>query len=560
MLETILMKMIRIITTIVFGFSTMLAVAQSDLSKSLENFNTLMYHIDRLYVDSVDSKAVIEKAMIKVLEDLDPHSVYIPAKELKKMEEPLVGNFEGVGIQFNILRDTIFVVATIAGGPSEKIGIRAGDKIILVGTDTVAGIGIQNSDVMKYLRGDKGTVVQVGIKRKDVKELLKFDITRDKIPLYSLDASYMATPDIGYIKLNRFSSTTVQEFTDAVADLKKQGMKNLILDLQGNGGGYLSAAVGLADELLSNDKLLVYTEGRYYPKETYNAKSKGCFENGKLAVLVDESSASASEIVSGAIQDWDRGLIIGRRSFGKGLVQRPFPLPDGGAVRLTVSRYYTPSGRSIQKSYADGVEDYRLEKYERFANGELVNADSISIPDSLKYYTSTKRTVYGGGGILPDVFVPLDTNRRSEYFGQLIRKGIIYQFGINYVDDNRKKITKEHKTVTDFVANFKVDEKILSALDAYAAKEGLKKGIINQDGKNKIDGTTLVKKQQEEKDKIKADQEVIALRLKALIARNIWDSSAFYQAIAPLNESLQKAIEVMGDDTFEKMKLAENAY
>lgn len=554
------MKMIRIIASIVFGFSTIVAVAQSDLSKSLENFNTLMYHIDRLYVDSVDTDDVIEKAMVKVLEDLDPHSVYIPAKELKKMEEPLVGNFEGVGIQFNILRDTIFVVATIAGGPSEKIGIRAGDKIIMVGNDTVAGIGIQNSDVMKYLRGDKGTVVQVGIKRKDVNELLQFNITRDKIPLYSLDASYMATPDIGYIKLNRFSSTTVQEFTDAVEDLKKQGMKNLVLDLQGNGGGYLSAAVGLADELLSNDKLLVYTEGRYYPKETYNAKNKGCFEHGKLAVLVDESSASASEIVSGAIQDWDRGLIIGRRSFGKGLVQRPFPLPDGGAVRLTVSRYYTPSGRSIQKSYASGVEDYRLEKYERFTNGELVNADSISIPDSLKYYTSTKRTVYGGGGILPDVFVPLDTNRRSEYFTQLIRKGIIYQFGINYVDDNRKKITKAHKTANDFVANFEVDDKLLADLDEFAAKEGLKKGIINQDGKNKIDGATLVKKQQEENEKISADKEVMALRLKALIARNIWDSSAFYEAIAPLNESLQKAIEVMGDNTFEKMKLAENAY
>lgn len=554
------MKMIRIIASIVFGFSTIVAVAQSDLSKSLENFNTLMYHIDRLYVDSVDTDDVIEKAMVKVLEDLDPHSVYIPAKELKKMEEPLVGNFEGVGIQFNILRDTIFVVATIAGGPSEKIGIRAGDKIIMVGNDTVAGIGIQNSDVMKYLRGDKGTVVQVGIKRKDVNELLQFNITRDKIPLYSLDASYMATPDIGYIKLNRFSSTTVQEFSDAVEDLKKQGMKNLVLDLQGNGGGYLSAAVGLADELLSNDKLLVYTEGRYYPKETYNAKNKGCFEHGKLAVLVDESSASASEIVSGAIQDWDRGLIIGRRSFGKGLVQRPFPLPDGGAVRLTVSRYYTPSGRSIQKSYASGVEDYRLEKYERFANGELVNADSISIPDSLKYYTSTKRTVYGGGGILPDVFVPLDTNRRSEYFTQLIRKGIIYQFGINYVDDNRKKITKAHKTANDFVANFEVDDKLLADLDEFAAKEGLKKGIINQDGKNKIDGATLVKKQQEENEKISADKEVMALRLKALIARNIWDSSAFYEAIAPLNESLQKAIEVMGDNTFEKMKLAENAY
>lgn len=550
----------HLFSIIFFATITYGGFAQSTLNKSLENFNTLMYHIDRLYVDSVNSDELIEEAMVKVLEKLDPHSVYIPAKELKKMEEPLVGNFEGVGIQFNILKDTIFVVATIAGGPSEKIGIQAGDKIIMVEQDTVAGTGIQNSDVMKYLRGKKGTEVTVKIKRRGVDELLSFKITRDKIPLFSLDASYMATPDIGYIKLNRFSKTTVDEFTEAVKELKKQGMKNLVLDLQGNGGGYLSAAVGLADELLSNDKLLVYTEGRYYPKETYKASKKGVFEFGKLAVLVDESSASASEIVSGAVQDWDRGLIIGRRSFGKGLVQRPFPLPDGGAVRLTVSRYYTPSGRSIQKSYEEGVDAYRLEKYARYNSGELTNLDSIDLPDSLKFYTSTKRTVYGGGGIVPDLFVPIDTTKHSDYFNQLIRKGIIYQFGVSFVDQKRKRIERNHKTIPDYINQFVISDDVMADLEVFAEKEGVKKGVLNTDGKNEIDGAELAKQQALEKERIDADAELIKIRLKALIARNIWGSTAFYQTIAPLNESLNQAIKAMEDDTYQNMKLAENAY
>ncbi|MFT6845419.1 MAG: carboxyl-terminal processing protease [Flavobacteriales bacterium] len=550
--------MMRLLLIIAFGFSSVMSVAQTDLSKSLENFNTLMYHIDRLYVDSVDAPNLIEQAMVKILEELDPHSVYIPSKERKKMEEPLVGNFEGVGIQFSILRDTIFVVATIAGGPSEKIGIRAGDKIIMVEKDTVAGIGVQNSDVMKYLRGKKGTIVDVKIKRRDLKEWLGFSITRDKIPLYSLDVSYMVTPEIGYVKLNRFSSTSVEEFVTAVEELKSKGMKNLILDLQGNGGGYLSAAVGLADELLSNDKLLVYTQGRYYPKETYKASKDGCFEYGKLAVLVDESSASASEIVSGAVQDWDRGLIIGRRTFGKGLVQRPYPLPDGAAVRLTVSRYYTPSGRSIQKSYEGGIDDYRMEKYERYKSGELASEDSISMPDSLKYFTSTHRTVYGGGGILPDVFAGIDTTKRSFYFNQLIRKGIIYQFGINYVDDERKKLIKDFKDIEGFVKGFEVDESILKSLASYAKKEGLVLGEVTLKEDNTLTDKEVEDLNNTEQERIENDRTLIALRLKALIARNIWNSAGFYQVIAPLNESLQKAIEAMQDDTFEKTKLTEN--
>lgn len=550
----------KLLLALFFTSFSVMAFSQNDITKSLETFNTLMYHVDKLYVDSVEGDKLIEKAMVSMLEELDPHSVYIPPKEVKKMEEPLTGNFEGVGIQFNILRDTIYVVSTIAGGPSEKIGIRAGDKIITVDQDTVAGVGIQNSGVVKYLRGDKGTKVIVGIKRTGVKELLDFKITRDKIPLFSLDASYMVTPTIGYIKLNRFARTTVEEFIEAATALKEQGMTSLILDLQGNGGGYLSSAVGLADQFISGNKRLVYTKGRFYPQEDFNAKKEGVFEQGKLAVLVDESSASASEIVSGAIQDWDRGLIIGRRSFGKGLVQRPFNLPNGGKVRLTVSRYYTPSGRSIQKSYEDGADAYRMEKYERYDNGELVNADSIHVPDSLKYFTDNKRVVYGGGGIHPDIFVSIDTTTRSNYVNQMIRKGIIYQFGINYVDKNRKKINKTYKDVDSYIKSFEVDNEILEALDDFAKKEGLKKGIINSDDKNEIEGDKIIALQNLEKERIENDKELIALRLKSLIARNLWNSSAFYKTIAPLNESLQKAIEVMQDDTFEKMNLAKNAY
>ena len=365
-----------------------------------------------------------------MLEELDPHSIYIPREDLEDVNEPLKGNFEGVGIQFNIVKDTIYVVDAIAGGPSERLGIRAGDRIIGIDTENVAGVGFKNSDVMDRLRGKKGSKVNVSILRRGEPNPLEFTITRDKIPIYSVEAGYMATPSIGYIKVSRFSATTMTEFRSKLDELKALGMEDLVLDLQGNGGGYLRTASDMADEFLGDKKLIVYTEGRTSPRDDTYATKDGRMEKGKLVVMVDEGSASASEIVSGAIQDWDRGLVVGRRSFGKGLVQRPVMLPDGSAVRLTVSRYYTPSGRSIQKPYDEGVEAYQRERIERLAKGELSSVDSIHTTDTVKFFTMNKRIVYGGGGIMPDVFVPIDTTLSSPYFGQLVRKGILNTYAL----------------------------------------------------------------------------------------------------------------------------------
>ena len=441
-----------------------------------------------------------------------------------------------MGIQFNILRDTLLVVNTIPGGPSEKIGIMAGDKIILIEGENVAGTGLQNSDVVKRLRGDKGTKVKVEIKRNGNKDLLEFIITRDKIPIYSVDAGYMLNNETGYIKINRFAANTVEEFHEKIALLKEQGMKNLVLDLQGNGGGYLNTAFKLADEFLSNDKLIVYTEGRSYPKETFNATAEGEWETGKLVVLIDESSASASEIVSGAIQDWDRGLLVGRRSFGKGLVQKPFMLPDGSAVRLTISRYYTPSGRSIQKPYDGGhLEDYYKEKYERYSSGELFSADSISFPDSLKYETANKRTVYGGGGIMPDVFVPIDTTRGSAYFTNAIRKGLVNSYALTQSEKQRKKILKSHTNIQDFKANYKVSADDLLDMTNYFANEG---GLeFNEEDYQR-------------------SEDFMRLRYKALLARSIYGPEAFYVIINEVNESLNEALKYLENGEYNKMDLA----
>ncbi len=510
--------------------------AQDPTKATTEKFESLFRYISRLYVDSVDGEKIVERAIVSMLEELDPHSVYIPAKELKKMNEPLKGNFEGIGIRFNILKDTIFVVNPIPGGPSEKLGIRAGDKIIKVEDETVAGIGITNSGVGERLRGKKGTRVNVSILRRGEDDLLQYEIVRNKIPIYSLDASYMIAPETGYIKINRFSATTMDEFHQAMSDLQMQGMENLILDLQGNGGGYLKTAINLSDEFLSGNKLIVYTEGRAYAKDETYARKEGSFEKGKLVVLVDQSSASASEIVSGAIQDWDRGLIVGRRSFGKGLVQRPITLPDGSAVRLTISRYYTPSGRCIQKPYEEGKDAYHAEKYARLASGELMHADSIDLPDSLKYFTNNERIVYGGGGIMPDVFVPLDTSHTSKYFSALIRKGITNTYSLTYVDKNRKKLKSKYKNALDFKANFEVSDSMMKDFLAQAEEEGIE---MNE-------------------EEYARSEYAIRLRLKALIGQNFLERGAFYVVINDINESLQRALEVLEDDTFEKMKLAEN--
>ena len=498
---------------------------------------SLLYHIDRMYVDDVNKQQLVDAAIVRMLEELDPHSIYIPKEELEEVNEPLKGNFEGVGIQFNIVRDTIYVVDAIPGGPSERLGIRAGDRILTIDKENVAGVGFKNSDVMKRLRGKKGTKVEVTMARKGEPAPLDFSITRDKIPIYSVESSYMATPKTGYIKVSRFSATTMKEFREKLDELKAMGMQDLILDLQGNGGGYLRTAIEMADEFLGDRKLVVYTEGRTSPREDTYSTKEGRFEKGKLVVLVDEGSASASEIVSGAIQDWDRGVIVGRRSFGKGLVQRPVMLPDGSAVRLTVSRYYTPSGRCIQKSYEEGLEAYQQEKSARLAQGELMNADSIHPADTVKYYTMNKRVVYGGGGIMPDVFVPIDTMQSSAYFGQLVRKGILNTFALAKVDEHREQWLASYPEVASFARRFVVDEALGNELQAYAAKEGVEPDTAGW----------------------QSSKELINLRLKALIARDLWNTSAYWQVINaenPVDRSYQKAVEALSNDTFQRMGMA----
>jgi len=515
--------------------------AQEDMSpqEAAQKFGTLMRYIGQLYVDSVSVEELTERAIVTMLEDLDPHSVYFSPEELKEADEPLNGNFEGIGVQFNIFKDTILVVSPISGGPSERLGIRAGDRIVEVDGENAAGIGITNRDVMKLLKGPKGTVVQVGIKREGVKELLTFDITRDKIPIYSIDAVHMVDKNIGYIKVSRFAKTTMDEFREAIVELQDQGMKDLILDLQGNGGGMLRTAIDMSDEFLSGDKLIVYTEGRAFEREDTFAQYKGLFEKGRLVVLIDEASASASEIVSGAVQDWDRGLVMGRRSFGKGLVQRPMRLPDGSAVRLTVQKYYTPSGRCIQKPYDDGVEAYRKEKFERYERGEFMSLDSLELPDSLMYQTRLlERKVYGGGGILPDIFVPLDTSLSSETFSRILRKGLCSRYALTQVDADRSAWEARHASEDEFVANMKFTEEEMAAFKAYVAEEGV--DIDEEEWTRSLPA--------------------LELRLKAFYGRNVYNSRTFYRVIGGLNEALEGAIRVLNDGTFNAANLAHRTF
>lgn len=507
-------------------------------SAAATKLQALLYQINQMYVDSVDDNKLVEKAIVSMLAELDPHSVYIPKEDLQEVNEPLKGNFEGVGIQFNIVRDTIYVVDAIASGPSERVGIRAGDRIVTVDSSTVAGTGVKNADVIRLLRGPKGTKVNVGVVRHGEPQVLEFTITRDKIPIYSVEAAYMATPNVGYIKVSRFGATTTKEFTDKLDLLKKQGMKDLVLDLQGNGGGYLRSAIEMADQFLGDRKLIVYTDGRSTPREDTYATEGGKFKKGRLVVMIDEGSASASEIVSGAIQDWDRGVVVGRRSFGKGLVQRPVMLPDGSAVRLTVSRYYTPSGRSIQKSYADGVEAYRHERLDRLKEGELTSADSIHPQDTVKYFTNNKRVVYGGGGIMPDVFVPIDTTLSSAWFGQLVRKGITNTTAINYVDLYRTELLAKYRDVESFRREFKVG----ADLDAILMR-------LAEEASIEPDSAGMAR-----------SKALVDLRLRALIARDLWNTSAYWQIINadnPVDRSYDEALRVITDPELQRSKLAE---
>lgn len=517
-----------IVYSLLFSFSD----AYSQVYEEAYKYGQFLQMLERFYVDSIDTKLIVEEAIKNELKELDPHSTYISSEDVKKMNEPLQGNFEGIGISFNILKDTLFVITPIPGGPSEKVGILAGDRILMVDNENIAGIGLTNEDVFSLLRGEKGTKVKVSIKRRSVKSLLDFVITRDKIPINSLDAAYLIDEGTGYIKLNRFSLTTMDEFTRAAVELKQEGAQNLILDLTGNAGGYLDVAAALSDQFLEEKQLIVYTEGLNSPRKEYLASAKGLFKEGNLIILIDEGSASASEIVSGAVQDWDRGIIIGRRSFGKGLVQRQLELPDGSMIRLTTAKYYTPSGRLIQKPYENGLEEYQQEIYSRYRNGEFISRDSIEFPDSLKYKTLiNKRIVFGGGGIMPDIFVPIDTSFYTDYYSDLIRNGILNQFVLEYVDKNRKHLSLEYSDFVEFNTKFAVNNDLIEKLVKQAEREGLP---VNR-------------------DEIELSKDRISLTLKAYIARDLWSTSEFYETINVVDRNLQKAIEVMNNwDTYQK--------
>lgn len=470
-----------------------------------------------------------------MLKELDPHSVYLSKEEVAKANEPLQGNFEGVGIQFQIYSDTILVVAAVPGGPSDKLGIRAGDKIISINGEVAHGSKITNTFVMERLRGTKGSKVTIEIFRKGSTDLIEYTIVRDKIPINSVDATFMIKEDIGYIKLTRFARTSLSEVKQSIAELEAKGMKNLILDLRNNSGGFLDIAIDLSDEFLPAGRLIVYTEGLRNPRMDYKATGRGNFEQGKLIVMINEGSASASEIVSGAVQDWDRGLVIGRRSFGKGLVQRPFILPDSSVVRLTTARYYTPSGRSIQKPYEDGVEDYYADLTKRFKHGEFVTADSIRFPDSIRYFTPSKRVVYGGGGIMPDIFIPMDTTSSSKYYNDLWRKGVFNDFTMDYLEKNRKSLKTDYPDLLTYRSNFNVDESLMQQFVEYAGTKGV---AADEEG-------------------LERSGEEIRYIVMGLIARNLFDVSAYFEIISPVDNELMKAVEVMNDETtFRKLSLS----
>ena len=479
--------------------------------------------ISALYVEEVDEKKIVEKAILGMLEELDPHSTYLTAEENDKSNETLVGSFDGIGVQFNMVEDTLFIVQPIPDGPSERVGILPGDRIVTVNDTTIAGVKMSQEAIMKRLRGPRGSKVNLGIVRRGVKGTLNFTVVRDKIPVNTVDAAYMIRPGVGYIKLSGFGATTVDEFEEKLTELRSQGAQSLILDLQGNGGGLMMAAVGLANEFLNRDQLVVYTEGRRQPKSGYLADGRGRFRDGKLVVLIDEYSASASEIVSGAVQDWDRATIVGRRSFGKGLVQRPIEFHDGSLIRLTVAKYYTPVGRCIQKPYGKGV-DYGDDIIERLHRGELTNRDSIHFPDSLKYSTMVEhRTVYGGGGIMPDIFVPLDTTKTNQYYRNVTARNVVFNTSFKYVERNRRTLQRRFATFQDFNKGFEVGPDALKMFLDKAKEENVE---FNE-------------------EQYQECLPIFKTQLKATIARLIWGMNSYYQVIQELDETIQRAVVYM---------------
>ncbi len=526
--------------TSLFAFllvTTNFLFAQNSGVTNAQKFAEILTYVDQMYVDKVDNNKLTEHAIRSLLEELDPHSSYIPSSEVDDANEKINGSFVGIGIRFQIVKDTLQVVQTIPGGPSEKVGLLAGDRIIAIEGINVAGVGLKNNQVREKLLGEKGTKVRVEVRRNGEKKSIFFTITRDKIPVHSVDTYYMVRPEIGYIKLNSFSRTSLGEIQEGIQGLRKQGMKHLILDLQDNGGGLLYEAQKIADEFLSGNKLVVYSEGTKQPRSELTAGRKGLWEEGRLVILTNESTASASEILSGAVQDWDRGLIVGRRTYGKGLVQRPIDLMDGSQLRLTIARYYTPSGRFIQKPYEDGKEEYSNDLSRRYLNGEYTSADSIKFPDSLKHSTLlTKRTVYGGGGIMPDVFVPLDTTGINEMYRVIARGGYVNSFALNYLDRNRRKMEKDFPNFDVFKRDFQSDKRLMDEFFAYVKKE-------NVDFKF-------------DQEEYAYCQNLLHTRIKATFAQDLWGTSEFFQIYNIHNEILQKAIEVLEKNTYDTMNLA----
>lgn len=502
---------------------------------ALNKINLVAAAVSRLYVDVIDEDTIAEKTIAAMLKQLDPHSTYLPPHEAQQTLETLSGKFDGIGIQINMLEDTLFVVQTVVGGPSEKAGILPGDRIISVDDSIVAGVKLAVNDIITMLRGKRGSKVSIGIMRRGVAEPISFTITRDKIPVNSIDATYMLDDTTGYIRLSRFAESSAEEMEKAVKSLRKEGMRNLILDLQGNGGGYLNVAVKIADMFLDKDQLIVYTEGRNVRRAQEIATGNTLLPDERVVVMVDELSASASEILAGALQDWDRAVIVGRRTFGKGLVQRPITMPDKSLLRLTVARYHTPTGRCIQRPYVKGEnEAYGQDLNERLAHGELLHADSIHFTDSLQYKTlRIGRTVYGGGGIMPDVFVGLDTARYTAYHRQLLRRGILNRSIYTYLDNHRREIISKYRKVSKFIDQYEIDDQLWATLDTLATETGIKP------------------KDDAEKE---ASKPLIAVQLKALLARDLYNStSTYYMIYNPTNPIYRKAMEIICSDKYNKL-------
>lgn len=520
----------RALTAALLALAVACATAQGakkfEASDALRKLQMAELVINAFYVDSVDENKLAEDGIRGMLEKLDPHSTYSTPKEVKAFNESIAGNFDGIGVQFNIIDDTLIVIQPVMDGPSEKVGIVAGDRIVSVNDTAIAGVKMSKEEIMRRLRGPKGTKVRLGVVRRGIKDTLAFNVVRDRIPVNSVDASYIIRPGVGYIRVGSFGATTHEEFMQCMARLKAQGMENLILDLQGNGGGLLSSAVSIANEFLATNDLIVYTEGRRTKRAEYRAQGNGSFPNGKLVVLVDEYTASAAEIVTGAVQDQDRGTVVGRRTFGKGLVQRPFDMPDGSMIKLTVSHYYTPSGRCIQKPYEKGkARDYNMDVLNRFKHGELENADSIHFADSLKCYTLRQhRTVYGGGGIMPDHFVPLDTTAYTKFHRELSAKGAIINANLRYIDASRKQLRRRYNTFDKFRAEYEVPQSLIDALLA----EGEKVGVKPKDD-----------------EELAKSLPRIRLQLKALIARDLWKMDEYYTITNEENDVVKKAVELI---------------